>query len=73
MGGGPATGYQDQMFAKRMGSEKPGPEVLQDAFFGKERPNRNKEGRKVHWKPALPFMMIALLSFLQMDKGTLPT
>ena len=23
--------------------------VLQDAFFEKERPNGNKEGRKVHW------------------------
>ena len=36
------------MFTKRMGSEKPGPEVFQNAFFKKERPNRNKEGRKVH-------------------------
>ena len=31
-----------------MGLEKPGPEVLQDVFFKKEIPNRNKEGRKVH-------------------------
>ena len=31
-----------------MDSQKPGPEVLQDALFEKERPNRNKEGRKVH-------------------------
>ena len=29
------------------------PEVLQDTFFEKERPNRNTEGRKVHWSPVL--------------------
>ena len=32
-----------------MESQKPGPEVLQDAFSEKERPNRNKESRKVYW------------------------
>ena len=41
------------MFAKRMGSENLGSEVLLDAFFKKEGPDRNKEGQKVHWKPAL--------------------
>ena len=43
-----------KVFTKRMGSEKPGLEVLQDAFFKKEGPIRNKEGRKVHWKSVLP-------------------
>ena len=28
-------------------------EVLQDAYFEKERPDRNKEGWKVHQKPVL--------------------
>ena len=36
------------MFTDRMGSEKPGPWVLQDAFFEKERSNRNKKARKMH-------------------------
>ena len=34
---------------QEIGLQKLGPEVLQDAFFEQERPNRNKEGRKVHW------------------------
>ena len=61
------------MFPKRMGSEKPGSEALQDAFLEKEGPDRNMEG----WKGALEIciapMMIAHLSFLQKEKGTLPT
>ena len=36
------------MFTKRMGSEKSRSEVLQDIFFKKEGPDRNKEGWKVH-------------------------
>ena len=35
------------MFTKRIGLGKAQPEVLQDAFFKKERPNRNKEGWEV--------------------------
>ena len=38
------------MFANRMGSEEPGSEVLQDVFFEKKGPDRNKEGEKVHQK-----------------------
>ena len=45
----------------------------QDAFFEKEGPDRNKKGWKVSWKPVLPFMMNAHSSFLQKEKGTLPT
>ena len=37
-----------------MCSEKPGSEVLLDAFLEKEGPNRSKEVWKVHWKPVLP-------------------
>ena len=33
--------------------EKPGSEVLQDAFLEKEGPDRNKEGWKVYWKSVL--------------------
>ena len=60
MHGGPSAGYrwykdlQDEMFTERMGSENSGPQALQDIFFKKERPNRKKEGRKVHWQPVLP-------------------
>ena len=58
------------MFAKWMGTENMWPEVLQDAFFEKERPNRKKEGVLV-----IPifFMMITLLSFWQVERGTLQT
>ena len=42
------------MFVKRMGSDKPEPEVPQNAFFKKERPNRNKKGRKVDGNPYCP-------------------
>ena len=41
--------YKIKCLPRYMDSQKPGPEVLQDAFFEKDRPNRNKEGRKVHW------------------------
>ena len=75
MHGGPSTGYrwyedlQDERFAGRMDSQKPGPEVLQDAFFKKERLNGNKEvGALV---TCIVHMMITLLSFLQMGRGTL--
>ena len=40
------------MFPMRMGSEKPGSEVLQAACLKKEQPDRNKEG----WKDALENM-----------------
>ena len=36
-----------------MGSEKPGPEVPQDAFLEKEGSDGKKEGWKVHQKPVL--------------------
>ena len=41
------------MFTQRMGPEKSGPEVLQDALFEKEKSIRNKEGWKVHIKSVL--------------------
>ena len=52
------------MFAKRMGSEKSGPEVLQDAFFEKERPNRYMEGREGALVTCIILMTTALVSFL---------
>ena len=45
----PEWDLRDEMFAERMSSEKTRPYILQDAFFEKERPNRKKEGRKLHW------------------------
>ena len=41
------------MSAKQMGSGNPGSEVLQDAFFEKEGPDKYKEGQKVHQKSVL--------------------
>ena len=32
-----------------MGSEKLGPQVFHDALLEKERPNGNKEGKKMYW------------------------
>ena len=52
-----------------MGSEKPGSEVLQDAFLKKEGPDRKKEGWKVSPEICIALMMIAHLSSLQKEKG----
>ena len=58
------------MLPKRMGSEKPGSEVLQEVFLEKEGPDRKRESSKVHQKSVF---LLPIYSFLWKEKGTLPT
>ena len=62
------------MFPTRMGSEKPGSEALQDAFLKKRK--KDLIGTKKAGSASeicIAPMIIAHLSFLQKEKGTLPT